>query len=298
MKRTTRGTAIVAVFLCLSTLALNAQERTTSGVLLNWANPLSIQDDQLANGRHSLPAHAFLVQEADPSMALAALRVVYASQGVKFSGSDPVRASVTVAGMGAGPISLLASASKDKKSGGCRMRVAYAANDSVPVEGGRDAALALAVQVNRAIIQDQIIAQQKLVDKATARLTDAQDQQAKAQKKAGSAAEDLEKAKKDRSDLADKQAGLQKDQQRMQERYNATKDAKDLEKLTKVQADLVKLQEALARVMRTEADAQREANKRQEVLPGMQRDQQQLQASKEQAVSELEALKRKLEAVR
>ena len=272
---------------------LHAQDRSASGHLLNWTNTIVVEQDTLLNKTHKLRAHAFMVHEA-----LNALKAAYAGQNAKFSGSDPVSGLVTVSGLGEAPILLIASAVKDKKAGAARMRVVYAANDSSALEGGRDAAHALAIQLNRAIVQQQIDEQQRVVDKAGSKLESAQNDQAKAQKKASSAASDLEKAKKEKSKLADKQAQLQKDQQRLQERYNSSQAPKDLEKLTKVQGQLVKVQQDLAKQLKKEADAQKTANKRQDEIPDAQKEQQGHQVTKEQAVSELEALKRKLEAIR
>ena len=288
----------LAALLSTATAPLLAQDRSASGHLLNWTNTIAVEQDTVVNKTHKLPAHAFMVHEAEPGAALNALKAAHAGQNAKFSGSDPVSGLVTVTGLGEAPIFLIASAAKDKKAGGARRRVAYATNDSTALEGGRDAAHALAVQLNRAIVQQQIDAQQKIVDKAGSKLESAQSDQAKAQKKASSAASDLEKAKKEKSKLADKQAQLQKEQQRAQERYNTSQAPKDLEKLTKVQAQLVKVHQDLAKQLKKEADAQKTANKRQDEIPDAQKAQQGHQVTKEQAVSELEALKRKLEAIR
>lgn len=289
---------MIAALVCAAPLLACAQDRSSSGHLLNWTTPITVEPDSLRHNAHNLPAHAFVVHEADPATAMNALRTAYAAQGTKFSGSDPMSGLVTVSGMGEGPVLLLASAAKDKKAGGARMRVVYAANDSTALEGGRDAAHALAVQLNRAIVDQQIAAQQKIVDKAGSKLESAQSEQVKAQKKASKAAGDLEKVKREKSKLADKQAKLQKEQQRLQERYNTSQATKDLEKLTKVQGQIVKVQQDLAKQMKKEADAQKTANKRQDEIPGTQKHQQEHQVTKEQAVSELEALKRKLEAIR
>lgn len=297
-QRTPSRALALAALLSTTPVLLHAQDKSASGHVLNWTNTIVVEQDTLLNKGHKLPAHAFMVHEADPGAALNALKAAYAGQHAKFSGSDPVSGLALVTGLGEAPVLLLASSAKDRKAGGARMRVAYAANDSTALEGGRDAAHALAVQLNRAIVQQQIDAQQKIVDKAGSKLESAQSDQAKAQKKASNAASDLEKAKREKSKLADKQAKLQKEQQRFQERYNTSQAPKDLEKLTKVQGQLVKVQEDLAKQMKKEADAQKTANKRLDELPDTQKEQQEYQVSKEQAVSELEALKRKLEAIR
>lgn len=296
-RTTLRSLTIACLFPTLGT-ALHAQDKSASGHLLNWTNTIVVETDSLVNGRYKLPAHTFTVWEADPGTALNALKAAYAEQGAKFSGSSPLRGMATVAGMGEAPVLLLATTAKDKKAGGARMQVAFAANDSTALPGGGEAAHALAVQVNRAIVQQQIDAQQKIVDKHHGRLEGAQKDQAKAQEKAGKAAEDLEKAKKEKSRLTDKHTQLQKEELKLKERYNATQEAKDLEKLTKMHNKLVKVQEDLAKQIRKEADAQESHNKRQGAIPEAQEAQQGHQVSKEQAVSELEALKRKLEAVR
>ena len=54
----------------------------------------------------------------------------------------------------------------------------------------------------------------------------------------------------------------------------------------------------MSRELKDEQRAQKDANKRQDDVPDAEKDQIEYQKAKEKAISELEALKRKLEAVR
>ncbi|MEZ4739848.1 MAG: hypothetical protein R2818_10980 [Flavobacteriales bacterium] len=285
----------------LASFVLCGQERSGTGYLLNWTEHIKVERDSLVNGKYKLPAYAFEVFESDAKMAVDEWVSAYEEKGGKVTGSDPYKgAGVVVDGLN-GEVTVMANVVRNKKDGKARVVVALAANDSTaaPDESkGEKAVHDLAIRMNKGVVQKQIDDQQELVDDLTKDLASAQKDQSKAQNKSADANDDLESAKKKKAKLSNKQSDLQHDQAKYQERYTRTNDPKDLQKLTKIQQDLVKVQRDMSKQLKKEADAQKAANKRQGDIPDAVEDQQDLQAKKEKAVSDLEALKRKKEAVK
>lgn len=295
----TRTTALFILALVAAT-SVTGQDRTANGYAVNWTNTIDVKPDTLVNGRHRLPAFGFVVYEADVSAASAHWKSLCKASGGQVSGSGPAKTTgMAVAGFGGAALTVLTQVTKDKATGGTRMVVSFAATDSTAAEGnGEQAAREFAVRMNRSVVQRQIDEQQEVVDKLAGKVQGAQKDEAKAQKQAASASSDLERAKKQKSKLSSRQADLQSEQMKYQERYNRTKDPKDLKKLTNVQGDLVRVQKDMARQLKNESSAQATVNKRQGQVPDAQKDQQLRQGEKEKANTELEALKRKLEAIR
>jgi len=290
------------LLLFLAFTATQAQEKSETGHLLNWTGNIQVAPDSLQAGKFKLAAFAIPILEADPGKVMNLWESDCARKGGKVNGSEPAKSTpLIVEELDPSPVTMMATFSKDKQLGGTRMLLAYATNDSTAFaasDRGQVAARALALRLNRAVVSEQIEDQQKLVDKRSGKLEDAQADQAKAEKRVNNAYEDLEKSKKAKSKLSGKQAQLQSDQLHAQDRFERSQDPKDLQKLTKIQQKLVKVQQALAKQMKKEADALKDANNRQEDVPDAIKDQQERQAAKEKANSDLEALKRKLEAIR
>ena len=289
------------VFLCLMT-SVPAQDRTESGYTLNWTGELRVEPGTISNGKWSLAGHSIPVYEADGKDALDLWKKEYKPYGADFSGSKPTKAlHVLVPALSSAPILVLAHATDGAKRGPARLTLAFCANDSTPLETTGDVEQVmheLAVRLNRAVIQPQVDEQQKVVDRYADKLAGAQKDQAQAERKAANANDDLEDAKRDKSKVGDKQAEQQQEVVKLQKRYNKSGDADDLRRLTKAQAELADLQERMSRELKDEQRAQKDANKRQDDVPDAEKDQIEYQKAKEKAISELEALKRKLEAVR
>ena len=279
-----------------------AQERTESGYLMNWSGDLRVEPGTITNGRWSLNGHTITIHEADAKTALDLWKQEYKAQGATIAGSNPAKATnVSIAGISSTPLLVLATVTTGSTKGDARLTLAYCASDSTNVDGTVNVESLmhdLAVKLNRAVVQRQIDEQQEVVDRYVGKVEDAQRDQAKAQKRAADANDDLEKAKKEKSKLSARQAEIQSDIQKYQERYNRTQSPADLKKLTKAQQDLVDVQKDMSKQMKKEADAQKDANAQQGDLPDAQEDQNKYQSAKEKATIELEALKRKLEAVR
>lgn len=297
------GSAVIMLVLSCVATSLQAQDRTESGYTLNWTGVLHLEPGTINNGKWQLAGHSIPVYEADAKDAVDLWKKEYKAFGADFSGSKPTKAlHVLVPALSTAPILVLAHATDGAKHGPAKLTLAFCANDSTLLEiAGKNVEQVmhdLAVRLNRAVIQPQVDEQQKLMDKYADKLEGAQKDQAQAEKKAANANEDLEDAKRDKSRVGDKQAEQQQEVVKLQKRYNKSGDADDLRRLTKAQAELADLQERMSRELKDEQRAQKDANKRQDDVPDAEKDQIEYQKAKEKATSELEALKRKLEAVR
>lgn len=288
-------------FALVAVTCLTAQDKTESGYLLNWTTRIELVRDTLKNGAYGIPAFGFNVYESDADIAAAEWIAAYGSKGGKVTGSNPYKGTgVAVDGV-PGTTTVMTNIVRNKNAGTARVVTALAANDSTPAAGwenGEKAVYDLAVRMNKGVVQKQIDAQQKLVDDLIEDLADAQKDQVKATEKSADAADDVEKAKKQKAKLASQQADLQGEQVKLQEKYSRTNDPKDLKKLTKVQQELVGVQKDMSKQLKKEADAQKNSNKKQGDIPDSVEQQQELQVKKDKAVSELEGLKRKKEAVK
>lgn len=295
----TRASTLFILALFVSSASVG-QERTAKGHAVNWTNTIEVKPDTLVNGRHRLPAFGFVVYEADAGAALAHWKELCKANGGQVSGSGPAKTTgMAVAGFGGAAVNVLTHVSKDKATGGARVLMAFTTTDSTAAMGnGEQTTREFAVRMNRSVVQRQIDEQQKVVNKLAGKVQGAQKDEAKAQKQAAKASRDLEKAKKEKSKLSSRQADLQGEEMKCQERYARTQDPADLKKLTKVKEQLVRVQKDLSRQLKNESSAQAALNKRQGEVPDAQKDQQLRQGEKEKANTELEALKRKFEAIR
>lgn len=277
---------------------LEAQERTREGVQLNWTGSLEVGQDELMNGRHRLPGQAFTVYESDAGTVATLWRAACQRKGLVVSGRSPLRAAG--GGLPGGAALLLMRTEKGAAKGEVRVVLVHALTDSTALDDGaetRAAARSWAVELNRAVVQKQIDAQQVLVTKASGRVQQATATTDKAVQRSNKAAKDLDKAKASKAKLDRKQADLERERQRLQARYNKSKDPKDLAKLTKTQSRLLSVQQDLLKQTSKESSARAAANKRSDAVPGQQRKLDKEFAELNELNAQLEALRRKLEAV-
>ena len=279
-----------------------AQEETASGYRMNWTGDLSVEKAEVKNGKWTLSGHGIRVYEASAKLVMDLWAKEMKAQGASVSGSGPAKVvNASVPGVGPGAIMLFAKSSQGAKGHPAKLIVAFCSNDSTVLEdqGGVEKVMHdWAVTLNRAVVQAQIDAQQKEVDGHADKLSDAQRDEAKANKRSGNASDDLARSKRKKSKLSSAQADLESDRMKAEERYNRTRDPKDLERYTKIQRKLVKVQKDMSRERKKEAKAQKDLNKKANAAPDSRMEQNEHQENKGKATTELEALKRKLEAIR
>lgn len=279
-----------------------AQERTETGYTMDWTRTLQERADPLVNARHTLTGRSFVVYECGAGEAMGYWKKRMEELGGAAKSSKPVRVTgASVPGLGIAVPLVLANVQKDREAGGVRLIVAFALNDTTaaPDDPGMPAAVHdMAVQVNRAVVQRQIVEQEARLKKITGQVKDAQKEEAKASEQAGDAGKDLEKVNEKQAKLARKQADLQKELAKLQAKYQSDQDPKTLEKIAKTQQRIADGEKDVAKAQQAESKAQAHKNKHEEAIPDAQKLEQKQQTRKDLATRELEALKRKLEAIR
>ena len=284
------------------TVAIHAQEKTTSGYLLNWTGSVSPVPGEVTNGKFKLPGLTIQIAEADAGTVTSLFKTEMTGRCAKYVSGTPIKCiDATIPEVSTAPHLLIAQAASGKKGSPATLTIAFATNDSTTlVDQGKAEAFvqSLAVRMNRAVVQVQIDEQQKVLNKYTGKVEGAQKDQAKAQKKGASATDDLESIKKEKAKLAEKQVDLQSDVQKYQARYNLTQKEDDLKKLTKAQEQLLKVQKDMSKQLKKEGQIQKDINAQAADVPKAQKEQLEQQTNKDQANTEMEALKRKFEAIR
>ena len=289
-------------FALFVSLVLHAQEKTTNGYLLNWTGSVSPVPGEVTNGKFKVPGLTIQIAEADAGTVTSLFKTAMTGRCLKYVNGTPIKCiDATIPEVSLKPVLLLAQAVSGRKGAPAALTIAFAANDSTPLadQGKSEAFLqSLAVRMNRAVVQVQIDEQQKVLAKYTGKVEGAQKDQAKAQKKGASATDDLESIKKDKGKLAEKQVDLQSDVQKYQARYNLTQNADDLKKMTKAQEQLLKVQKDMSKLLKKEGQIQKDINAQAANVPKAQQEQNEQQTSKDKANTEMEALRRKFEAIR
>lgn len=297
----TRTLLFSATLLTASALPLLAQEKTASGYTMDWTRTLQERADPLMNAKHTLKGRSFMVYECSAGEAMGHWKNHMEKLGGTSKGSKPTRVTgAAIPGLASNPPIVFANAKKDASAGGVRMIIAFAMNDTtdVPDDPGLGTAVhEMAVQVNRAVVQEQVAEQEKRLKKISGEVKDAQQEEAKAAERAGDVGKDLQKVNEQQAKLARKQADLQKDLNKLQEKYRVEPDPRTLEKIAKAQQRMADLEKDMAKKQEAESKAQEHKNKHDEQIPEAQKHQQKHEAQKELANRELEALKRKLEAI-
>ncbi len=288
-----------AVFVAFT---VHAQDKTASGYLLNWTGSVNPVPGEVTNGKFKVPGLTIQIAEADAGTVTTLFKTEMTGRCAKYVSGTPIKCiDATIAEVSLKPLLMLAQAVTGKKGAPATLTIAFAANDSTPLadQGKAEAfAQSLAVRMNRAVVQAQINEQQKALDKHTGKVEGAQKDQAKAHKKGANATQDLESIKKDKGKLAEKQVDLQSDVQKYQARYNLTQNADDLKKMTKAQEQLLKVQKDMSKLLKKEGQIQKDINAQAEGVPEAEQEKIEHQTNKDQANTEMEALRRKFEAIR
>jgi hypothetical protein len=284
----------------LSTFA--TAQTTKEGYSLSWNNTLTVVPDTLVNGKFKLPAYTVTIFEADASSVLDLWKNDVKASSKEVSGSKPVKAIGTVQpNVAEGPVMVLATSSADKRAGIGRLTLAYASNDSTPVENQKAAQSAveqLAVKYNKATVQAQIATKEKQLEKAVDKVASAQADASKLDQKAGKVNSDLKKVKAKQGKLQADHAKMSGEIAGLEKKFQLTNNPKDLQKLTKVRTKLAKSEGDLAKLMQSEAKIQGNLNKLQGNMPDAAKAQQEKTETKEQLQQEIQSLKRKMDNIR
>lgn len=284
-------------------LTLHSTAQTTKeGYDLMWSNTLTVVPDTLVNGTHKLPAHTITIHETDGNKALELWKNDYKALSQSITGSKPTKAiGVMQTAVSATPLVVLAISTTDKKAGIGRLTVAFAKNDSVVVEEQAAAMRVmqdLAVKYNKAVVQEQITAKEKSLDKAAGKAESAQADAAKLDKKSERANNDLKKIKANQGKIQANNAKLSGEIAGLEKKFQMTNNPKDLEKLAKLRSKLTKGESELAKLMGSEAKLQGNLNKIEGEKPDAAKEEADRLQSREEILKEVEQLKRKLNDIR
>ena len=288
---------------CALLLSLSAQAQTTKeGYALHWSNTLTVVPDSLVNGTHKLPAYTITIFESNANTALDLWKADYKAISQGISGSKPTKAvGVMQTAVTPAPMVVLANSTTEKKAGAARLTVAFAKNDSVAVDEQEAAArlmLELAVKYNKAVVQTQIDAKKKSLEKATGKQESAQADAAKLDKKSAKANAELKKIKAKQGKVQGDNAKLSGEIAGLEKKFQLTNNPKDLEKLAKLRGKLTKGEAELAKLMSSEAKAQGSLNKIEGAKPDAAKAEAERTQTREEVQKDVEQLQRKLNDIR
>ncbi len=283
-------------------LALHGQEGTTKeGFALGWNKTITAVPDSLSNGAHRFPAWTITVFEADAGTALDIWKADMKAIGATVTGSKPMKAlGVRIPEVPEGT-TMLAMSTTEKKAKLAKLTLAFGANDSTPIAGSaaQEAHVrSLAVKYNRTVVQAQIATYEKMLGKASSKLSGAQEDVAKNRKNITKANSKLEKLKSKRSKAQADMARQQGDIAGLEKKFALTNDPNDLEKLTKSRGKLVKIETAIAKLMSQEADVQGDLAKYQGQLEENSSEAQDRTGTQADVQRTVDALKRKMDSIR
>ncbi|MBP6311983.1 MAG: hypothetical protein KA408_06935 [Flavobacteriales bacterium] len=294
-------TSIVAAAL-LTMTSLNAQEKTKEGYALSWNNEITIVPDSLENGNFKLPAYSFTLFETDGGNALDLWKSAMKTKAADVGGSKPMKASgAMLPAISPSPLLLMAVSSSDKKANTAKLTVAYALNDSTPVpemNAAMENARAMAVQLNKAVVEEQIESYSKTLDKATNKSEGAQEAVEKNDKAVAKANKDIAKAKTSISKVQASNAELSGNIAGLEKRFALSNDPKDLKSLTKAREKLAKSEGKLADHMKSEAKAQETLNKYEGKSPDQAKEAAERAELQKKAESNINALRQKMEMIK
>lgn len=281
--------------------AIQAQETTEEGYLLNWDKTITVVPDQMTNGKYKLPAWTVSIYEADASDVLHWWEDDMKSVSVKVSGSRPAKAIGARLGLPEAAVTTTAMTAADKRAKLVKLTIGFGLNDStaLPTDAGQqDHVHGLAVKYNKLVVQRQIEDKQKDLAKVTGDLADAQAEETKLKEKADEGKADLAKIKAKKGEIQAGNADISGDVSALEKKYALSNDPKDLEKLTKTRKKLVDREADLAGLAQDEARTQAAVNKYEGQLPANAEEQKNLTAGKEQLEAEIAALRRKQDNIR
>ena len=285
----------------LLNLATQAQT-TKEGHALLWSNTLTVVPDSLVNGKFKLPAYTITVFESDASTVLDLWKNEYKAISQTITGSKPTKAvGAMQSAVSTSPLLILANSNADKKAGIGKLTVAFAKNDSVPAEEQQAAErvmMDLAVKYNKAVVQEQITAKEKSLEKATGKAESAQASAAKLDKKSEKANSELKKIKAKQGKVQGNNAKLSGEIAGLEKKFQLTNNPKDLAKLAKVRQKLTKGEAELAKLLSSEAKAQGNVNKIESAKPDAAKTEADRTQTREEILKEVEQLKRKLNDIR
>ncbi|MFT3884128.1 MAG: hypothetical protein QM724_01485 [Flavobacteriales bacterium] len=288
--------SLLALSLMLG-LGAFAQSKTKEGYALNWNKEIDRDRGYGADRSAEVGGTQVPIYEARPSDVATLLRTVIPGASFKENKGVQTATGVSLPALSAAPLDVLATMSEDKKAGLTRLTMGFTQNGTA-LPANEAVVRDLAVKLNKAVVQQQVDVWQGKLDKAAKQQQSAQASQEKATEKVNKANSALEKTISRRGELQREISNIQADITRQDTRWQTSQNPKDLKKLTKLREKLAKTEKKLADTMTDETKQTKTANKRQEDMPGVAKDQQRTTESKEEVQRTVDALKQKLDSIR
>ena len=277
-----------------------AQNTLKDGTSLLWDKEIAVTADSLRNDSVTVPAYAVPVYEATASQVSGLLKTVVPGAAFKKQGQVLKAIGVNFASTGA-PMDVLAKVAQDKKQGLSTLSLAFlTSGTSTPVVNPKlePAVRDLGIQLNKAVVQQQVDEWKKKLDKADTKTASATKDQDKAQGKLNKAQAQLEKSAKEKSKLQNEHAVLQKQIDLDNQKWTLSQSPKDLKRLTKARTKITKNEAQMAKAMQSEADAQKSLSKSSSDLPDAQKAKELKAAAQAEVQRTVDSLQRKLENIR
>lgn len=292
---------LTTISLLSCSMMVNAQSSTKDGTSLEWRHELKVVQGTITVNKVEYPAHTITLFEADANKALELWKADHTPISASI-GSRPLKASgARIPQLAEDPIVVLAEASTEKKAGLAKLTLAFLRNDSTSLEdNGEQEKLmhALAVRLNKAVVQGQIDRYQRDLDKTSDKLGSTEDDVAKARKNLTKANSDLEKVKAKRGKIEADNAKVHGNISGLERKFALSNDPKDLQKLTKARQKLAKNEGTQAKLMQQEAKVQGNINKHQGTLDAHSKKAAGQAESKEDLQRIIAELKRKQDSIR
>lgn len=297
----TRRSLLVLPFALALAMGSTAQNTLKDGTTLVWDKVIAVGADSLRNDSVNVPAFSVPVHEASAKQVSALLKTVLPGASFRKQGRLMKATGVTFAAAGSAPVDVLARVTQNKKQRLSTLSLAFLnSGTSTPVGNPAlsPAVRDLGVQLNKAVVQQQVDAWTKKLGKAHGKTESAAKSRDKARKKLNKAQSQVEKNAKERSKLQNERAIMQREIDLYNEKWMLGQDPKDLKKLTKARSRITKNEARMAKLMANEAKAQRELSKTSSNLPDVQQEQDAKAAARNEVQRTVDALQRKLENIR
>lgn len=298
---TIQRTLILLCTAAVLSATLHAQDKLKDGTSLTWDKTIGVGQDSLLNDTVMVPARTVPVYEADESQVAKVLGKAIPGASFKKQGKLLSASDVSLPSASTSPVQLLASIERNRKENLSTLKLAFlqdgkalTANDAQLNAAVRE----IGVNLNKAVVQDQLDGWTKQLDKAGSKAESASKASDKTQGKLNKSQSKVAKASKERSKLQGEHAVLQKEIDLQNQKWTLSQDPKDLKKLTKARAKITKNESNMAKAMKTESDAQKEVSKYTSALPDAQKTEQAKAATQAEVQRTVDALQRKMESIR
>ena len=290
------ATRVLSTLFCFALVQLNFGQKYDFST--TWDHEITLSPDSIKDEIGDHGAHRVRVYEASESEVADALKALMKEKDISYERLGP-RAAAKNVDLGHGPMDLHVIYAPDKKADATDVLAVFLGPDGKPADAdaARDASRALAVDLNRRIVQGQLDVVQKDVDKLQSKLDGVSKDHEKAVENSEDLQKDLEKSQDKASKNLKEAESMRKDIEKLQRKYDVSKDPKTLSKIADKQKDLAKLDKKQMDLMEDQQKSSKKLGKASEDVPDAADDFEALTKEKQEVDQVLEALKVKLASI-